>query len=714
MYASTDVSKAISLDYLCRDRAQTTTLDNLTGSVLGIEVDHYLRKLVQQSRSPLFTPWAGVSQTLYRTLEHDLNVLQKLDIRPFFVFTGLQVLTQHEIDPNVRLSARMHALNNLERKKNDETVQAFSALTSPSDLAPALRQFLQSKGVEFLVAPYFAGAQLTYMISVSLLDAVYASSDILVYGADRVITDIAFNPSTRVTYCERTTVLSTQLLGLNEDQFLDAYLFAGNEFCPIVPILEPNPPSEFSAYRMRAAADVVRQNGTGYLALNGNPVLEKRPRYMEDWLKARTLFKHHPYINKEGDVVLLKGSKAPNDVARVFGPRLPREIYFYLSRGLIESQTLNSLISGVWKENVPLDGGESRQYRNLLDSLNETRVQCMDLLHGSKQLHHYYEKKIVAFDKWYEDNHSQEIEKLENPLHDDLKKWRIDQGFVDRYCSGSRGMYELLKSLQDDEAVSATLTGVSDAITTIEDVETNTQMRVLQLRGYITGHHTLSPWGKALLQALEGLEDSMSTSVLVIVDMLKLHAVKCETFSARSPTENHEVDATDSSWRLLSRLAAVLPLQQNDAPWQGPIDREALISHSIASTTRRYLASLYELTQLSLLLRGDAKRTTSLVGNVSRARNPFRSQYDAGLAIYVNKYLSSSADIPDQISSQQLFDQLKNTFPVSTDGRADIQSIFELWHALYRAVLSVSSDRQMGAVELKKFERTAQWVAAHH
>lgn len=358
----------------------------MSGTVLGIEVDYYLRKLVQQSRAPLFTPWGGVAQSLFKTLENDLAMLSELDIKPFFVFTGLQVLSQHNVDPNVRLSTRMHALNNMEKKRNDETVQTFAALTTPSDLTPALKDYFKSHQIDFLVAPYFAGAQITYMLSINMFDAVYAAVDTFVYGAERVITDISFTQVPRITFCDRSVLLGIQLQGLNEDQFLDAYLFAGNEFCSIVPILEPNPPSEFSAYRMRAAADVVRQNGTGYLALNGNPVLENRPKYLEEWLKARALFRHHPYINVDGDVVLLRQEKTPNDVARVIGARLPRELYFYLSRGLIEPQIIDSLVSGIWRETVPLDGGETREYRHLLDELHEVRVQCLDLLHGSKQL----------------------------------------------------------------------------------------------------------------------------------------------------------------------------------------------------------------------------------------------------------------------------------------------------------------------------------------
>lgn len=668
---------------------------------------------MQHSRSPLFTPWGGVAQSFFRVVEHDLLVLSKLNIKPFFVFTGLQVVGQHDIDPNARLSARNQALNNLERKRNDETVQSFSALTIPVDLAPALKHHLLSKDLEFLVAPYFAGAQLTYLAKNGSIDAIYASPDTFVFGAERVITDISFGPVARVTFCDKLTVLAL-LQGITEEQFLDAYLFAGNEFCPIVPILEPNPPSEFSAYRMRAAADVVRQNGTGYLALNGNPALEKNPRYMEQWLKARALFKHHPYLNTEGDVVLLRADKAPGDVARVIGARLPRELYFYLSRGLVEPQIINALLSGVWRENIPLDGGETREYRNLLDSLNDIRIQSLDLLHGSKQLHHYYEKKIVVTDRWYQDEHSEEVEKLESPVYNDLKSWRVDSEFVQAYVPASNvGIEGLLRALQKQDAVKASFATDKHLISKPEEVSTNVIYRLLSLRGYIAPDHTLTDWGKALLTALDGSDANLSMSILVVVEMLKSRAISAEDFSTRLMREAPESEPVDARWKIIGRIAAILPLQQNDAQWQGPVDKEALISFSLANTTRRYLANLYEMCQVSLLLRTDARRSKEFLHNLVRTRNPFVSHHDAGLAIYAKRYLSLVAESPEKVGKSGVFDELKVVFPTSKTGQEDVQAVCTLWDALYRAVDSVSSSKQMGTVEQKKFQRTNEWLTKH-
>ncbi|CCG81031.1 XPG I-region protein [Taphrina deformans PYCC 5710] len=708
-WGRTDVWTGVSLDYLCRDRSQTTSLEALSSSILGIEVDHYLRKLIQQSRSPLYTPWGGVAQSFFRIISHDLSILKQLNIKPFFVFTGLQIVSQHEADPNLRLAARTLALSSLERKRNEETIQAFTALTSTIELVAALKRYLQAEQVDFLVAPYFAAAQLTYMLKSGSVDSIYAAPDVFVHGAERSITDISFEQNLRVTFCDKSAILGL-LQGINEDQFLDAYLFAGNDFCPIVPILEPNPPSEFSAFRMRAAADVVRQNGTGYLALHGNPVLEKRPNYLEQWLKAKALFKFHPYLNLAGDVVLSKEDKAPSDVARVIGARLPREVYYYISRGLIEPQLIDTLLSGVWRESPPLDGGDSREYRRLLEELDDIRVKCMDLLHGSKQLHHYYEKKVVVTKKWYRGNTSEAIEKLDSPVYNDLRTWQVTGSSEGTgKAHPDRDLRSLLKLWQEDSSDGKGKKLKEPQEASVYAVQANVLYRVLQLRGYIGAKQELTSWGRALVAALDEVDDALLIPTLCAIEMLKLRAISPEDHARDVRKMASQAESAESNVKTLCSIAALLPLKQNDAPWQGPLDREALASFSLAQTTYRYLAGLYEMCQLAMLLRGDVRRSEDFIKDLSSAVNPFVIHHDAGLAIYSRRYFALHGD--NSTSTGTIYEQLKAAFPTSKNGAADMGNFFKLWDGLYAAINAVSMEDKSQLPEKGQFDLIQEWLS---
>lgn len=750
----------ISLDHFTRERGSVTQLEALSGSVLGIEVDHYLRRLIPRSRSPLYTPWAGVSQVLYKSLSEDLSVLKRLDIEPFFVFTGLQIPQQVNADLDKRFSARTGALSNLEKRRNEDSMAVFSGLALPGDLAPAMMKYLRQQQIGFLVAPFFAGPQLTYMLNTAKhIDAVYAAPDSLVFGIERLIIDITFAAG-RFTFIDRSIVLAQLGNGITDDQFLDAYLFSGNEFINMVPILEQAPPAEYSPFRIRAAADVVKQNRSGFQALHNNPILEKKPGYMRQWQKVRALFRHHPYLDRDGDLSLLKADDSPNDLTEALGLRLPRELFYYLSRGLIEPEIVNAVSSFIWREYMPLDGGETREYKQLLDSLYEIRVQCIDLLMGGQILHNYYKTRQVVTKLYYEHNKDnsrnlprntpeiqhfhQPIEKLDEPLHNQLKTWRLGPDFLQKYGrSKSRDVQSLLHILQDPIAVEASRTsgstgggGPTAPMGSEVELDINVTYRLLYLRGYITKEHELSHWGLALLKALERVPAELGTETLLAVELLKLRSIKFEDFSVVYPPGtpgDAKLPPLDPQAKILPRIAAFVQLRQNDAPWQGPVDRNTLVAHSMADALRRTLAGLYDMIRLSLLLRAEAKRTPAVLEALARIENPFRRRVpDAGMAVCMKRYFDylspsapgaadASGDAAAKgatgggeitVDSVVVFEKLKNAFPTAVDLTADVGNAFKVWDAVHAAVGHAVQAGVMGNVEKEKFERTQTWLVS--
>lgn len=84
---------------------------------------------------------------------------------------------------------------------------------------------------------------------------------------------------------------------------------------------------------------------------------------------------------------------APNDIHEFIGYRLPDEVYYYLSRGVITEPTLNTLLSGSVVEFSPLCNGETKEYRNFLTSdVMKMKAQTIALL--KSHLHTVYDRKI--------------------------------------------------------------------------------------------------------------------------------------------------------------------------------------------------------------------------------------------------------------------------------------------------------------------------------
>src|SRR5277367_2858859 len=79
------------LDYLNERRLQTLPLSVLSDSRLGIDASYYLQNLTDSptSREPLLAATGGLPLALTQRIKSDLRALEKLRIKPVFVFPGL-------------------------------------------------------------------------------------------------------------------------------------------------------------------------------------------------------------------------------------------------------------------------------------------------------------------------------------------------------------------------------------------------------------------------------------------------------------------------------------------------------------------------------------------------------------------------------------------------------------------------------------------------
>jgi hypothetical protein len=98
------------------------------------------------------------------------------------------------------------------------------------------------------------------------------------------------------------------------------------------------------------------------------------------------------------------------------GQRLPEELYFYLSKGVIGPRVLNWRTFGEILEHPPLDNGDSEEYRTLVrDQLNDIRTSAVSLL--SYSLHRVYQHKDVNIRCWFDKDNPKTIRvrDVENP-----------------------------------------------------------------------------------------------------------------------------------------------------------------------------------------------------------------------------------------------------------------------------------------------------------
>jgi len=123
---------------------------------------------------------------------------------------------------------------------------------------------------------------------------------------------------------------------MTDEQFLDTCILAGFEHCNTFPPLN----SEYSGFAFKSVYDLVKHHRTGFNAVQSyaeHPGVIKS-NYVDTYCRTRCAIKYHMVLTDEGKIEPLNVENSPNDIHEFIGFRLPDEIYYYLSKGLMSPQ----------------------------------------------------------------------------------------------------------------------------------------------------------------------------------------------------------------------------------------------------------------------------------------------------------------------------------------------------------------------------------------
>lgn len=252
-----------------------------------------------------------------------------------------------------------------------------------------------------------------YLFNNGFVDSVYGSSELFLFNIEKVIININLGPINNMFALAKSRLRSD--VQLPPEQFHDAILLSGCSFCRTFPPLE-NSTSRFSD----AVALLKRHRSVGN-AINAHP---DQGAYLEKFKKARAAIRHHIVLTEEGKTEPLEFAESPGDVHEFIGQRLPEELYFYLSRGMIGPQVLDMITTREYIQAAPLDNNDSEEYKKFLTGLNVTKTEGLSLL--AKSMHRYWLTREVKVYYWFDPTHPKTL------IHKDITyqfeaalKWNV-------------------------------------------------------------------------------------------------------------------------------------------------------------------------------------------------------------------------------------------------------------------------------------------------
>ena len=242
----------------------------------------------------------------------------------------------------------------------------------------------------------------------NFIDCIYSDSDVLLYEIDRVILGIDFEAGT-FTWILKEDIRDYKPASLNtasfHETFMDACILAGGVYdCPVLPTIAGSLISMGPIFTFERAFDLLRTYGHGITVIR--ELCSDHPEYVEPFARTKGILTYMPIIKDDGTVETLSKKNVPNNIAMLITPRLANEIYFYISRHLVSTNMYDLLISDHLKVHAPLDGGESQEYKNLLNNMIPLRTTCLSLLagHSNRFLHHkhlVFPTDVVAYPDCY-------------------------------------------------------------------------------------------------------------------------------------------------------------------------------------------------------------------------------------------------------------------------------------------------------------------------
>ncbi|WOL19658.1 hypothetical protein Cni_G28460 [Canna indica] len=172
---------------------------------------------------------------------HRVNLLRHHGVKPILVFDG-GILPMKVEQENKRSRTRKENLGRaIEHEAMGNSAAAFECYQKAVDISPSIAlqliQVLKQEKVDYIVAPYEADAQMTFLSINSLVDAVITEdSDLIPFGCSRIIFKMdKFGQGVEFQSSKLVKTKEIDLTGFTKQMLLEMCIFSGCDYLPSLP-----------------------------------------------------------------------------------------------------------------------------------------------------------------------------------------------------------------------------------------------------------------------------------------------------------------------------------------------------------------------------------------------------------------------------------------------------------------------------------------------
>ncbi|KAK6833688.1 hypothetical protein PG990_001473 [Apiospora arundinis] len=721
-------------DVWINEQAQSADISQIKDNAIGVDAAYYLQLFLDNIpfHEPLLPALGGLTG-IESHIEVDLDSWAANKTEPLFIFNGQAVEGQDEVSVQrgKKANAKTDGAWDLYFKSEAHSAVAAFGLSRGAypvqNLFPMLQSILKKRQLHFLVPPFNASAQLTYldMIESEQISGIMGSQELLLYPIkDWIIRHIDWE-SGKFTALSKKNIIKS--LNVSEPMFVDAFLMGGTSFLPMFPPLEDTsiisrqPASIVDAVNMLRTSDKLIATAC---ASFGDILQKKEPNWLKKYHKARMTIDHFIYITERGEPKVHNYETLTKDNYEYLGYQLPAELFHYLNTGLIGARVPSMITHGQIIVAPTLDGVPSPEYKKLVTTqLMPLREQTLGLI--MPRLNRGIQFKPVNVKAWFDDKFSHAIDYRSggNKAIEQANTWSVKEDVVKQHFPNAKHgsiLFEV-SALKNAEFTKATISKEKvKGIDSDDMVASMVIWRFLHLRGYVNDSHQLTVWGEALAKSLDAIasvasqnpDDKLADAVLLAYELIRLDLL--HTRNQHPELNGLPMNGTDqdkASLLLISRCAILLKLHHEANGYTGPLSKNFLHFRSLSSSIREANRDLVEAIVASLLLHGQGKKEREDYLSIGQ-RLPFLMDTDVALGIAIKTLLDDIQPLdPPEVKASKRADFPAKFVPYATDLHKDLKIADAFFVALNEGIKTLANE-QVPANDRKVWDHAEIYLAA--
>lgn len=709
-------------------------LDKLKQVRIGVDAVFWLRS-IQALKDPFADALGGIPPGIFGFVDKELESFKRFNVTPLFVFQGVAPGPQHSMFVS-RMDQQMEmAWTYLAKGQKSEAQKCFAVSTSRinGDFVFFIMHHLRHKGYECLQAPYFAGAQLAHFAEQGVVQTVFGPPGLLLYGVQKVVIHIDFI-RTSFDWVDLESVL--QKWQINRNQFVDACMLAGTEYCLTYPYLnlghfQPAAPGRFN---FDAAVYIIKQAPL-INWMQTFPTEEMKNDHVDGYCMCKVLVQNSPVLHMHDHIIrpLSAGQagqgqdspQVPCDFNTIMGEKLPNSIYYLMLNGIISHKLPQALAKGEWTDKShPLV--DTAEFRALLQDVKDYREKSLGLI--ARHLHSKFQNKIIQWKAFWDQPQQRqgqnqmpaptpnddEVCRTYTPIVQGGLPWVIDAQAVEQEmrrqgCDKVDFKFCLTWHAQDfqqDGALWTTLKREQESRNSqgprfngnsVNALSALVHFMVLENLELIASEDGgMTVLGNVLKDTPRGLQEPL----LVALEMLKFGILNGDAFDPAQPDRpfpasiEYPAGTTDPTIKarlLLSRVMSLVPMKLKNDMWNADVEFDLAAFHSLVRILKRSLRQLVEASLASILLKDLSK--TKLLPRDFMCASPKREDHmqtpalvptfmlpRACMGIVVRFFLEYKGD---KASFQK---EILARFPCCVQPIEDLKMAFKFWTDLKRCV----------------------------